>query len=105
MSRRIRYEMAFHTDTSADQDSNLYIKDILGWSTIRTIDSHDGKRTGNVGRIKLNEVSARSFERSVLLIPFSTFHCGLCKSSHNRRPSTNALAKCLGPIADLTDVD
>jgi len=98
-------KMAFHTDTSADQNSNLHIEDILSRSTVRTIDSHNGKRTGNAGRIKLDEISARSLERSVLLIPFSAFHCGLCKSSHNRRPSTNALAKGLGPITDLTNVD
>src|SRR6266851_2358164 len=106
MSRRIRYETTSHTNTSANQNGDLHIEDVLSRSTVRSIDSHDRKRTSDGGRIKLNEVSARSPESSrVFLVPFSAFHCGLSKGSHNGRPSTNALAKGLGPITDLTDVD
>src|SRR5712671_365944 len=93
------------TDTSANKDSNLHIENILSWSAVRTINPHDGKRSGDAGRVKLDEISTRSSEIDVFLILFSATHCGLCKSSNNGWPSADTLPEGLSPIADLTDVD
>jgi hypothetical protein len=105
MRERTRHEMRYRTNTSTNQNGDLHIENIFSRSTIGTINSHDWEGTGSASRIKLNELSARSHERSIFLIPFSTFHCGLRESGHNSRPSTDTLAKGLGPITDLTDVD
>jgi hypothetical protein len=94
-----------HTNASADQNSDLHIENVLSRSAVRTVDSHDRKRAVDTARIELNEISAGTPQRAVFLIPFPTFHGGLCKCSHNRWSGSHTLAKSLGPIADLTDVD
>jgi hypothetical protein len=93
------------TNTSANQNGDLHIKNVLSWSAVGTVDSHDRKIAAHAVRVKLNEISTGSPERFVFLILFPTLHGGLCKCSHNGWTGSHTLAKSLCPIADLTDVN
>ena len=88
------------TNTSANENSDLAVENILSRRTVRAVDAHAGE--GTASGINLNEVTTGTVDTVILL---GSLHRGLGHRGDNLGASTDTLSQCIGPVTDLTDVD
>lgn len=94
------------TDTCTDKDGNLGLEDILGGSTIRTIDTNGWERTADSSWIKLNEITSTTNEAILdrLVILLRGLHRGLRNGGDDAGCSPNPLSEGTGEVTNLADV-
>lgn len=88
------------TDTSTNEHSNLDVEDILSRSAVGTVNANARERAA--GRVDLHEVATRAVYTVVLLVALE--RC-LGHRGDDLRAGTKTFSQCIGPVADLTDVN
>jgi hypothetical protein len=100
LDKRLRVD-CWPTNPCADENSHFDIKDILGWCSKRSIDSHGGQRAGTTSGLKLYKVASASNDSFILL---RALHRGRGHGSDDRGANAETITEGTSEVADLTDM-
>jgi hypothetical protein len=93
------------TNTGTDEDGDFGFEDVFGGSTVGTINANDGERASVGVGVELNKVTTTFLYQVRLVILLKGLHGSRRKGLHDCRSGTDTLAKRLGEVTDLTDVN
>ena len=93
------------TDTGTDEDGDFGFEDVFRGSTVRTINANNGERASAGVGVELNKVTTAFLYRVCLVILLKGLHGCLRNGLHDSGSSTDALAKSLGPVTNLADMN
>ena len=90
------------TNTGTNKDGDFTVEHVFSGSTIWSIDADDREWARSTAGVNLDEVTAGSIHRLVLL---GSLHCSLGQRGNNRRACANTFTEAPSPVTNLTDMD